>query len=140
VSETFLIVNGDVVMANGRPTMLSDGRKKVRQDLGEMLSINTQPDGMGAGIISLLGSAEQSNSGSYQNIDFALRDRLTSGTNRFMSLQQKSITNRPTNELIQKIINLETSQSMDDPTTYFWRVDYQTFDGATQTLSGRVTP
>lgn len=138
MSKTFLIQNSDIVYSAGRqPQTISDG-PKVRQDLLEMLSVNTMPDGFGAGIFQLLGNSYENAGGEYQNIEYAIRDRLISGTNRFVSLQQQNVTNRPSTELLANIVNLQVSQSQDDPTQYFWRIDYQTYDGQNRTLQGRV--
>jgi hypothetical protein len=137
VSKTFLVQNGDVVFGGGQAQTISDG-PKVRQDILEMLSVNTQPDGFGAGIFQLLGQSFTSDNGTYQNIEFSIRDRLISGTNRFIGLQRQNVTNRPTNELINQVVNVQVSQSQADPTTYFWRIDYQTYAGQTRNLQGRV--
>jgi hypothetical protein len=138
MSKTFLMTNGDVSYGGGQVKTISDG-PKLSQDLLEMLSINTQPDGFGAGIVTLLGQSAQISDGKYQNIEFSVRDRLTSGCNRFVSLQRQNLTNRPTNELISSILNLQVAQSTDDPTTYFWRIDFQTYAGQQQSLQGRAT-
>jgi hypothetical protein len=138
MSKTFLVQNSDIVYSSGRrPQMIADG-PKVRQDLLEMLSVNTLPDGFGAGIFQLLGQSPQLSGGDYQNIEFSIRDKLTSGTNRFVSLQKQSVTNRPSTELIASILNLQVAQSTDDPTTYFWRIDWSTYDGQNRSLQGAV--
>jgi len=56
MSKTFQITNGDVLLddRNGRPIEV-EGRLKTRQDIGEMLSIETKYDGFGAGLIELIG-------------------------------------------------------------------------------------
>jgi hypothetical protein len=104
-----------------------------------MLSVNIQPDGFGAGIFQTIGSSYEDPGSNYQNIEYTLRDKITSGTSRFMALQQKSVTNKPSTELLSSIVNLQVAQSTDDPTTFFWRVDYQTQNGQSQTIAGRVS-
>jgi hypothetical protein len=138
VSKTFLIVNGDVVIGPGGLQMIADG-PKVRQDLGEMLSVATQNDGFGAGIVNLVGTTFGSDNGLYQNVESVLRDRLTSASQRFMALQRKNYSNRPTTEIVRSIENIEVAQATDDPTAYFWRIDYLTLDGQARNLQGRVS-
>jgi|SRR5579872_922959 len=149
MSQTFLVQNGDVIQTpQGQVAILSSPtatnginlpqNQKIRQDLSEGLSVEIQPDGFGAGIVNMVGSNFESDDGSSSNIDFALRDRLTSFANRFIALQKRNVSNRPRNEIIAKVSNIETLQSQDDPTTYFWVIEFVTYDGQIQPLRGRV--
>ena len=56
MTKTFQITDGDVLLddRNGRPIEV-EGRIKARQDIDEMLSIETKYDGFGAGLIELVG-------------------------------------------------------------------------------------
>ena len=56
MTKTFQITDGDVLLddRNGRPIEV-EGRIKTRQDIDEMLSIETKYDGFGAGLIELVG-------------------------------------------------------------------------------------
>lgn len=56
MTQTFQVSNGDWVLdkRTGRPTLIS-GRTKLRQDIRELLSIETQPNGFGAGLDDLIG-------------------------------------------------------------------------------------
>ena len=57
MTMTFEIANGDVVLApqNGQPKEVT-GKIKTRQDLKEVLSIETKYDGFGAGLIDIVGT------------------------------------------------------------------------------------
>ena len=138
MSSTFLIQNGDAVVgANGQPQTVS-GNAKANQDTKEMLSIKLQQSGFGAGIVDIVGSDFQSDNGMGANIEYTIRDRLSSAVSRFIALQQSSMSNRTLDELIARILNLQVFRSNTDPTLFFWRVDLQTFNGETLTLSGKV--
>lgn len=56
MTQTIQIANGDWVIdrRTGRPTLIS-GRTKLRQDVRELLSIETLPNGFGAGLDELVG-------------------------------------------------------------------------------------
>lgn len=56
MTQTFQVANGDWVIdrRTGRPTLISD-RPKLRQDLHECLTVETQPNGFGAGLDGLIG-------------------------------------------------------------------------------------
>jgi len=56
MTQTFQVSNGDWVLdkRTGRPVLIS-GRTKLRQDIRELLSIETQPNGFGAGLDGLIG-------------------------------------------------------------------------------------
>jgi hypothetical protein len=138
VSQTFLIQNNDVAYDVGGQARLVSGKAKVRQDLAEMLSIEVQPDGQGAGIVSLAGSDEGLDDGVGSNLDFELRTRIEGGTRRLMASQRQSMANRTADEVLTRITNLEAAQSTADPRVYLWRLDVQTLSGQGATLRGRV--
>ena len=56
MTQTFQVVNGDWVLDKrvGRPKLVV-GRAKLSQDVGENLSIATQPNGFGAGLDDVIG-------------------------------------------------------------------------------------
>ena len=57
MTMTFEIANGDVVLdiQNGQPKEVT-GNIKTRQDLKEVLSIETKYDGFGAGLVDIVGT------------------------------------------------------------------------------------
>jgi hypothetical protein len=137
MSTTFLIQNGDAVYdVSGRPQTIADNQK-VRQDIAEFLSVEVQPSGFGAGIVSLIDTDSGGLSdGANANIDFAIRDYITSGTTRFIGLQRKNLKNRPTNEQISGLDFCTATQSATDPTLYIWQAAFSTLDGAFITKTG----
>jgi hypothetical protein len=138
VSKTFLVQGGDAVYGSNRQPVTTQNGAKLKQDLAEMLSINIQPDGFGAGIVQVLGLSSQLDNGQTSDIEFILRDRLTSATNRFIGLQKKNVTNRSLDELVKSVTNLQVQQNQNDPTMFFWRADWYTFAGTFQSLKGRI--
>lgn len=138
-TSTLLIVDGDVVMnANGQPTLLSEATKKVRQDLSEMLAIEIQDDGFGAGIVSML-TDEGIQSSNVSSVEFLLREKLYSAAQRFMALQKTNLSNRDPYEIIVKIPYIDVLQDRVDPRLYRWRIDYLSqAEERSRTLSGRI--
>jgi len=130
MSSTFLVQNNDAVYdVSGRPKTIVD-HAKVRQDIAEMLSIETQPSGFGSGIISLLGKVDGALSdGVNSNIDFSIRDKIESATTRFIGLQRKNLKNRPFTEQISGLDFFDVRQSSTDPTLYIWKAAFSTVDG-----------
>lgn len=137
MSKTFLVSNGDISYdTSGSPKTIV-GKVKLRQDLGEMLAVETQADGFGAGIINLV--AYQSNDdGMDSNMPLLLNERLTEASSRFVRMQQQSLTNRTAQETIRNILYIDASVNPTDPTMYVWRIDYETVDGSVRTLNGRL--
>ena len=137
MSKTFLVSNGDISYdTSGSPKTIV-GKAKLRQDLGEMLAVETQADGFGAGIINLV--AYQSNDdGMDSNMPLLLNERLTEASSRFVRMQQQSLTNRTAQETIRNILYIDASVNPTDPTMYVWRIDYETVDGSVRTLNGRL--
>lgn len=117
--------------------MIADG-PKLGQDLAEMLSSEVQPNGFGAGIVSAIGETDVLQAGIFTSFDQDLRNLLTSATNRFISLQNSSSTNRARNELVQSISNVQTQRVPNDPVSYRWRLDLLTVDGNFKRLQGKV--
>lgn len=137
MSKTFLIENGDVAYDTSGTTKTTEGKVKLRQDLGEMLAIEIQPDGFGAGIAGVIGNTDFDD-GMESNLEFVLRERMQGASERFMLLQKRSIQNRPLEEQVRRIVFMDAAQSATDPTLYRWKIDYETQNGAIQTLRGRL--
>jgi hypothetical protein len=137
MASTFLIADGDIsYSAAGSPNMV-DGKTKTRQDLGEMLAIDTQPDGFGAGIIRII-DLNDLDDGLNANLELRVRQRLSDAARRFIALQRGSTSNRVPSEIVARVVNLDVGQSQADPRTYRWRIDFQTQDGLYSTLRGKI--
>lgn len=137
MAKTFLIVNGDVVKdTSGTPKMI-EGKPKTRQDLGEMLAIETQSDGFGAGIASII-DQQAFDDGMDTNLEFMIRQRLTDAAQRFITMQRRSTSNRTPAEIVARVVNLDAGKSDTDPRMYRWRIDFQTQDNLYSTLRGKI--
>jgi hypothetical protein len=140
MARTFLVKNGDAVAdPGGRPKVVTGG-PKAKQDLAEMLAVETQADGFGAGIVGLVGTDAGLDDGMGMNIEFTLRSRIEDGFKRLVGVQQRTLGNRTPADTFARLVNLQASQDRVDPTLYRWRVDAQTVDGQVQTLKGVMEP
>jgi len=139
LSTTFLVTNGDVVInPSGRPTLIQDAQK-VRQDLAEMILIETQPNGFGASLISIIGhESGDIHDGISANIEFLIRDRITDATSRFINLQRNNLTIRPLSEQLIGLNALEVAPSASSPTKYIWMAAWETALHKFVTHKGKV--
>jgi hypothetical protein len=136
MSQTFLIKNGDVMISNmsGTPHMIV-GKEALRQDLLEDLSINTLPNGYGAGIPALVGYVP------YDTMPFTMDiDKLIRSSIDTMQALQNSIQSiyRPTDEQIAGISFLRVFQHPTDPRVYLYYVNVDTVAGVQLKVSGNI--
>lgn len=137
MAKTFLISNGDVAYDTAGSPKTIEGKPKTRQDLGEMLAIETQPDGFGAGIANIIDN-QSFDDGMDTNVEFMIRERLSDAAQRFISLQRRSVSNRSAAEIVARVVNLDVGRSETDPRMYRWRIDFQTQDNLYSTLRGKI--
>jgi hypothetical protein len=137
MAKTFLIVDGDVAYSTAGSPKTIEGKPKTRQDLGEMLAIEVQPDGFGAGIGSII-DQQSFDDGMDTNLEFLIRERLSEAATRFIGLQRRSASNRIPAEIVARVVNIDAGRSDVDPRTYRWRIDFQTQDNQYSTLRGKL--
>ena len=111
MATTFLIVDGDWVLDQsiGRP-MTVKGPAKVRQEFGELLSIETHPSGFGASLINLVGEVPENP----LDVSFQVTSRVTDAVNRWISLQRKQRSILTAEEVVSR---LSFNQAKVDETT-----------------------
>lgn len=139
MTTTFKIVDGDVVLdrRSGRPVLLAD-KEKLRQDIGEALSVETQPSGFGAGLIEIVGSTMTA---------FALQaeiGRRAQSAIRAMQIlqQQRHWDQRPDDERILGIAQISSNRVTDQKTgdlsktDFVFKVDVVTVAGSTVSITG----
>jgi len=134
MSSTLMIKNGDVVVssATGRPVTIS-GLPLLKQHLTEMLSINTLPNGFGAGIPSLVGLVPD-NSGV---VPLVVDQNIRSSVNAMIQLQNNGVTdNYLDTEKVSSVAALQVAQVSGVPTDYAYKLDIASVAGATVTRSG----
>lgn len=137
MAKTFLILNGDIAYDTAGSPKTVEGKTKTRQDLGEMLAIETQPDGFGAGIASII-DKQSFDDGMDTNLEFLIRERLSDASQRFIELQRRSSSNRVPAEIVARVVNIDAGKSETDPRMYRWRIDFQTQDNLYSTLRGKI--
>lgn len=103
MTQTFQIVNGDVVLssATGRPLMVT-GNAKLRQDLQEAGTIETQPNGFGFGLQSIIGLV-----GDSVSLKVEISRRIRDGITSMIRLQQQvQRAQRTSDEIIARLVRL----------------------------------
>jgi len=134
MTMTFEIANGDVVLdtQNGQPKEVT-GKVKTRQDLKEVLSIETKYDGFGAGLDDIVGTMMPLGG-------FSLRAEITRkirGTIAVMQSLQNQFQRqyRTNDEIIYGVANLQVVAVRDNTgalskTDSSFSVDILTLEGA----------
>lgn len=132
-----MIVDGDVVLDTSGAARMIEGKPKLRQDLAEMLAIEVQSDGMGAGIASVVGQ-QDFDDGLDTNTEFLIHDRLTSAAQRFIALQRQSMAAMTPAEVVLRVVSIDAARSSTDSRVYRWRIDFQTQDDAYSSVRGKI--
>jgi len=135
MAKTFLIKDGDWVVdqATGRPIMI-DGKSKTRQDLGEILSIEVQDNGWGAGILDLIGEVPDSPA----SVAFTVMERVRDAVNRWMGLQRRQRAALTSDEVIVDLSYNQAVVDVTDPTKVVFRVGVTTRTGAEIARGGTI--
>lgn len=137
MASTFRIADGDWLIDEslGRPILIS-GKNKIRQDFNELLSIDVQPYGFGAGIVDLIGQVPDN----LLAIPFDVMRLINDAVVRWIGLQrlQRSIL---TDEEV--IVTLSFNQAVvdqTDQTTVRFRAAVTTRAGEDLARSGSIVP
>lgn len=134
---TFFIKGGDWVVdaATGRP-LTASGTAKARQDFGELLGIETQTNGFGAGIIDLVGSVPHSP----DVIAFTVMERISAAVDRWIGLQRRLRAVLAKNETVAKLVFNQARVDDTDPTAVIFRAAILTKAGEEVARGGTITP
>lgn len=126
MAKTFMVQNGDVVIdqATGRPIMVTE-RDKTRQDLGELLAIEIQDNGFGAGIIGLVGDVPRNP----YDLAFRIMSAVTSAVNRWIVLLREQRANRSDEEIVTRTSFNQAKVDEETRTKVNFRVDVETRAG-----------
>lgn len=137
MSRTMQVVNGDWVLdrRTGRPVTVS-GRDKLRQDIGESLTVATQPTGFGAGLDALIGQ-DVDPAGFRIEVQRAIRDAVRA----LQRLQDRYLSDqRPANERVAGVstlsVGLVNLGGGTARTGYSFRVSVRPVAGDAVTLAG----
>jgi hypothetical protein len=139
MTVTVRVVNGDVVLnrATGRPELIQD-RPKLRQDVRQMLSQRTSPDGFGTGLDELIGKPSD---------PFAIRaqisTRVRSGVRAMQSLQDRfHFASRTREERLVRVANLRVGLASQNGqlsrTTFTFRLDVLSAAGTNTLIGGQL--
>lgn len=136
MATTLKIVSGDIVESKitGRPVLIS-GKGKLSQDLSEMLTIATQPNGFGAGLESLRGVL----SGGDLDLSLAISRRISNATAAFAQLQKDNQRlQRSDAEVLSGLTVLKVEQTKNKPTDYKYLAGFQSVEGQLK-IGGLIT-
>ena len=130
------IKNGDWVLdeATGRPLTIS-GLAKTRQDFGEMLSLETQTNGFGAGISNLIGAVPENP----QSVAFTIMSRISSAVERWINLQRRLRVVLAKDETVAKLTFNQARVDDTDPTTVIFRAAINTIAGDEVARGGAIS-
>lgn len=134
---TLYVQKGDWVVdeATGRPLTVS-GLAKTRQDLGELLSIDTQSNGFGASIVDLIGTVPDAP----EAVAFSVMERISAAVSRWMGLQRRARTALAKNETVAKLAFNQARVDDSDPTSVLFRVAITTRSGEEVARGGSISP
>lgn len=134
MTSTFFIKDGDVVLDNrGQPKLVADG-PKLAQDLRECFAIETQTNGFGAGLESMIGLLGD---------EFSLRAELGRKVNASME-NLKALQNRthkaarPPQERIARVKSVRVSSVADKKTTALFHVSVSTASNEVVSAGGAL--
>lgn len=135
MAETFKIVDGDWVVdeSTGRFHMVSR-REKTRQDLGEILSIEVQDNGWGAGVSAVVGEVPVSPAAA----TFAIMKRIRDAVARWMGLQSQMRAILEDDELVTRLTHNQASIDSSDPTQINFRAAVNTLSGDEISRGGSI--
>jgi len=134
---SLFIKNGDWVVddATGRPLTIS-GLAKTRQDFSELLSIETQANGFGASIVSLVGSVPDSP----EMVAFSVMERISAAVDRWIGIQRRIRAVLAKNETVARLAFNQARIDDSDPTTVIFRAAITTKAGEEIARGGSISP
>jgi hypothetical protein len=137
VSDTFKITAGDVAISamNGRPVIIS-GQAKLKQEIQELLTIETLENGFGAGLDSLVGSVPTGAVAFHLFVD----QRIRHSVDVLTAIKRRNRAQHSTDEVIEKIAYLVVSRSPSSPKDFIFRLDVVTEAGAQLRVGGALRP
>jgi len=133
---TIYMKNGDWVLddSTGRPLTVS-GLAKAKQDFRELLSIETQANGFGAGIIALVGAVPD-----HPDVTaFTIMERISTAVDRWMGLQKRLRATLAKNETVAKLVFNQARVDDADPTSVIFRAAIRTVAGEEIANGGTIT-
>lgn len=137
MAKTLQIRNGDIVenALSGRPRLI-EGSAKLRQDVGEMLAVDEQTDGFGAGIRQLIGTINESEFG---DVPLLLSRNIRRATERMVVLQQAQRAVRTDAETLSKLSLLKATPVQGSASDYQFQAAFLSLDGDTIKRTGIIS-
>lgn len=135
MASTFKMSNGDVRISamSGRPTLVS-GLQKTRQDVHEMLTIDTLPNGFGAGIISSVGVTAPSP----QILVNLTKMRISRAIDNLRTIRLARRHVHGPDEIVVKVEQLHVAPAFGNPKEIEFSVRLRTAAGDVAGVSGKV--
>lgn len=135
MATTLQIVNGDVVETDDGQFATVSGPDCIKQCIGESLTIQTQPNGFGAGLVSLVGQVPQD--------ELAMQMLVVNNvTNNFRTIRllQKipDRTPRATNEIVSGSVIVSSQVDPKNPRRYAYSAKILTESGLAFSAKGQI--
>lgn len=136
MAKTFLIVGGDWVIdqATGRHIMIEE-KPKTRQDFGELLSIETQRNGFGAGLVGLVGEVPENPLA----LSLSIMERVGEAVARWIGLQRKQRNILSPEETVTRLVANQAKTEEQDKTRVIFRAAILTQSGDEIARGGVIT-
>ena len=146
MATTFKIKNGDVTLgqASGRPLLLGNtigendavkAHSKAVQDIQGSLSIERIKSGAGAGIVELIGMAQEVG---FVSASVLIGQRIRDMFSSLLKLQRVRPNTRPRGERFSRITLLQVIQDPQVRTAFRFRLDVRTNTNSTIIQSGTL--
>lgn len=137
MASTFRIADGDWLVDEslGRPMLIS-GKAKTKQDFNELLAIEVQPYGFGAGIVDLIGQVPDN----LLAIPFDVMRLVNDAVTRWIGLQRRQRSILTDEEVIVTLSFNQAVVDQTDQTTIRFRAAITTRAGEEFARSGSIIP
>jgi len=143
MSKTLKITNGDCVRSNSLDSyVMIDEKRKIEQDIKNVLSTDIRKNGLGSSLNSSIGkdSKNASNAYSFTPVMFDFQMLVRGGIEKLRRFQRKHLfSQRTAKELIHDFSPVEFWPDLKDTRIIRWKVSITTVDRSSNfSVNGRI--